>query len=230
MSKIALVIGASSGVGAVCMRYLAQAGYCIIGAARRVENIKSQLLQLPQSDLSHEAFKLDVTSRDSIYELVDDLVSRYKVPNTIVYCAGVNQYGLIHKFDKNAWNQAFGVNTKGAFDVCAAFVPHLSKGNSIIIVGSTAGLDPFEGGTIYCASKAAVHAFAVALRRELRSQGIRVCLVMPGSINTEFWDTERPDAQDLLSAESVAQLITAAALTPEKTEISEIVVRPIIES
>lgn len=230
MSKIALVIGASSGVGAACMRYLAQAGYSIIGAARRVERIRSQLVQLPRSEPSHEALTLDVTSRDDIYELVADLVDRNRVPETIVYCAGVNQYGLIHEFDKEAWNQAFAVNTKGAFDVCAVFLPHLCRGSSIIIVGSTAGLDPFEGGTIYCASKAALHAFAEALRRELRSQGIRVCLVIPGSINTEFWDVERPDAQDLLSAESVAQLITAAALTPEKTEISEIVVRPIVES
>ena len=230
MSKIALIIGASSGVGAACMKQLAQAGYSVIGAARRVDRVRTQLVRLPGEKDCHEALTLDVTSRDDIDELVGDLVARNRVPHTIVYCAGVNQYGLIQEFDKDAWNRTFGVNTRGAFDVCAAFVPHLYKGNSIIIVGSTAGLEPFEGGTIYCASKAALHAFAVALRREVRSQGIRVCLVMPGSINTEFWDVERPDAQDLLSAESVAQLITAAALTPDQTEISEIVVRPIVES
>ena len=230
MSNIALVIGASSGVGAACMEHLSQAGFSIIGAARRVERIRSQLNLFHETKLFHEAVKLDVSCREDIDRLATDLVSRAKVPNIIVYCAGTNKYGLIHEFDRNSWNNAFATNTKGAFDICAAFVPYLSKGSHIIIVGSTAGLHPFEGGTIYCASKAALHAFAVALRRELRPQGIKVCLVIPGSINTEFWDTKRSDAQDLLSANDVAQLITTAALISDKAEISEIIVQPLQES
>jgi short-subunit dehydrogenase len=87
----------------------------------------------------------------------------------LVYCAGINQYGLLDEHNDDAWQQTFAVNAKGAFDICTVFVPHMREGSRIIIVGSTAGLQPFEGRTIYCASKAALHAFAIALRHELRS-------------------------------------------------------------
>jgi 3-hydroxy acid dehydrogenase/malonic semialdehyde reductase len=230
MSQVAMIVGASGGVGSACVSSLAQAGCTVIGAARRVQRIREQLSQLEKPEMPHEAFELDVTSRSHIEMLVAKLLSRSKMPSILVYCVGVSRFGLLGEQGDDAWQQTFAVNVRGAFDVCAAFVPHMREGNRIIIVGSTAGLQPFEGGTIYCASKAALHAFAIALRKELRPRKISVSLVIPGSIATEFWRGSRPDFDKLLTADLIGQLIAATAMAPTGSEISEIVVRPLQES
>jgi len=226
MENIALIIGASSGVGASCLHTLSKVGFTVIGASRRIDRIQKEINKIPNDKNTHEALALDVTKNENIDKLVNYLLTKSKLPNLIVYCAGVNQYGLLQEFDKGAWYKTFSVNVKGAFDICAAFVDQLEEGSKIIIVGSTAGLKPFEGGTIYCASKAALHAFAISMREELRPKNITVSLVIPGSMNTEFWNIERPDAEELMKPDFIAKLIATVATSPEGYEISEIVARP----
>lgn len=229
MTNIALVIGASSGVGSACLNSLSRAGCTVIGAARRVERIREQLSKLPKTEPSHEGLELDVTSVENIKALAEELFSRSMIPNILVYCAGINQHALLDEHGDGAWQQTFAVNAKGAFDICAVFIPRMREGSRIIIVGSTAGLQPFEGGTIYCASKAALHAFAIALRHELRPRNMTVSLVIPGSMSTEFWKQPRPDFDKLLSADIIGQLIATTAFAPSGSEISEIVIRPLQE-
>src|SRR5262245_10939383 len=168
MRQIALIIGASSGVGSACLKSLAQADCTVIGAARRVDRIREQLSALEKREPAHQAFELDVTSHTAISALAAELLSRSMAPDILIYSAGANQYGPLDEYDNDDWQRTFAVNAEGAFHVCKVFVPHMKEGSRIIFVGSTAGLQPFEEGTIYCASKAALHAFALALRHELR--------------------------------------------------------------
>lgn len=229
-SRIALIIGASGGVGSACLKSLAEAGCTVLGAARRVGRIREQLSQLEtKAGQPHEGFQLDVTSQRDIETLAAELLSRSLAPDILVYCAGVSRFGPLNQQGEEAWQQTFAVNAKGAFDICAALVPHMREGSRIVIVGSTAGLQPFGSGTVYCASKAALHAFAVALRCELRPRNITVSLVIPGSIATDFWKSPRQDFDKLLSADMIGQLIAMTATAPCGSEISEVVVKPLQE-
>lgn len=229
MKKTALVVGASSGVGFACIKSLSQSGFSVMGAARRVDRIKTGIDSLQDNDAQHEAVYLDVKDETNIRNLTEDLQSRKMIPDVIIYCTGVRHYGLIDEIEKDSWFDVFAANVKGAFDLCASLVPLIKDGSKIIFVGSTAGLKPLEGGSVYCSSKAALHALALSLRDELRPRNISVSLIIPGTMNTEFWDTKRPDADDLMSPEFIAQLIATTANAPTKSEISEIVVRPITE-
>jgi hypothetical protein len=226
MSDIALIIGASSGLGAACVTTFARAGFSVLGAARRVERIREVIDRLDIEVGTHEALRLDVRRRDEVGSLVAELVRVNRVPRVIVYCAGINKYGPLEEMDPEDWDDTFAVNARGAFYVCKEFATHLKSGSRIIIVGSTAGLDPFEEGAIYCASKAALHALAISLRKELNPRNIFVSLITPGSMNTEFWAAGRPDSGSLLSADAVSQLIAAVALTPEGNCVTDLTIRP----
>lgn len=230
MKATALVVGASSGLGAALLAHLAEEGFRVIGVSRKLELIRQHLSVIFPCNGTHEAHALDVTSHEAIQLLVDDLRARARIPELLVYAAGVNRYGSVSALSHCDWNQAFAVNVRGAFDFCRAIVPHMALGSRIILVCSTAGFSTFEGGTVYCASKAALHSFGTALRAELKARKIAVCLVFPGSMNTPFWTTPREDAQDLLSPVSVARVIVRVACGLDAGQTFELVLRPWTES
>lgn len=224
--SVVLIVGASSGLGAACAFKFAHAGMTIVGAARRWERVATAISQLPAADPSHLAVPLDVQSCVQIETVCRDLVARELVPDIVLYTAGVNRFGPLAEIGADAWDEAYAVNVRGAYLLCRELAPNLRRGAKILLVGSTAALDPFEEGTAYCSSKAALHALAVVLRRELSQRDIGVTLVVPGSMNTEFWKTPRSDAASLLDSGSVADLILALTRMPPAAITTDVVIRP----
>ena len=121
----------------------------------------------------------------------------------------------------------FAVNVRGANDVIAEFAPLLQAGSRIILVSSTAGRTPFEGEVlVYCASKAALDALAHVARIELAKRAILVSNVVPGTIDTPFWSKPRPDCDEILKPETVAEAICFMAQQPEFCVMSEVIIQP----
>ncbi len=224
--KTALIVGASSGLGLACIEAFSSKGYQVIGTARRNEKIVEFISKYSINGL---AIKLDVQNSEDILNLHRQFADNDLWPHIIVYCAGINRYAAIESMTDDDWNEVFQINTRGVFTLLRSLLPSISDGSRIVLVGSTAGLRPFEWGTVYCASKTALHGFASALREELRPRKISVTLFMPGSMPTEFWTEQRDDIDELLPVDYAAELIVYAVEAPPQAEVSEIIVRPLTE-
>jgi NADP-dependent 3-hydroxy acid dehydrogenase YdfG len=178
--RIALVTGASSGIGAATVRALADAGLQTVAAARRLERCESLA-----REVGGRALHLDVTDPASVAELTA-AVSKVDV---IVHSAG-GALGLepVAEADEDRWRQMWESNVAGVMRVTKALLPALREGidSQIVVVGSVAGVEVYEGGGGYTAAKHAAHALAQTLRLELLADAIRITEIAPGMVETEF--------------------------------------------
>ncbi len=227
---MALITGASSGIGEATARALAAAGYEVVAAARRVERCERLT-----AEIGGRALALDVTDPDSVAALVGELPEL----DAIVHSAG-GALGLerVADADEDRWRQMFESNVLGVARVTKALLPALRAGTdpSVVIVGSVAGVEVYEGGGGYTAAKHAAHAVAQTLRLELHRDGIRVTEVAPGMVETEFslvrfdGDAERAagvyDGIDPLTAADVADLIVFCVTRPGRVDIDYASIMP----
>ena len=229
-ATIALVTGASSGIGAATVRALATAGFETIAAARRVERCEALA-----AEVGGRAIALDVTDRASVKALAD------AVPevSVIVHSAG-GALGMEHvtEADEEKWRTMFESNVLGVMAVTKALLPALERGGDghIVVVGSVAGVEVYPGGAGYTAAKHAVHAVAQTLRLELLEKGIRVSEVAPGMVDTEFslvrfdGDRERADAVydglEPLRGEDVADAIAYVVTRPPHVDVDYVAIKP----
>ena len=178
--RIALVTGASSGIGEATVRALAEAGFDTVAASRRLERLEALA-----AEVGGRALRLDVADPDSVAALAAEL----DAVDVIVHSAG-GALGLepVAEADEDNWRQMWESNVAGVMRVTKALLPALRQGRDpqIVIVGSVAGVEVYEGGGGYTAAKYAAHALAQTLRLELLADGIRVTEVAPGMVETEF--------------------------------------------
>jgi len=229
----ALVTGASSGIGAASARALSAAGFHVVLAARRLDR-----LQRLAAELDGRAAVVDVTDDDSIDELVAGLGSL----DLIVHSAG-GALGLepVVEADLGRWREMFETNVIGVARLTQAVIAHLraSSRGHVIIIGSVAGQEVYPGGAGYTAAKHAANALTRTLRWELSAEGIRVTVIAPGLVRTEFslvrfdGDAERADAVyrglTPLSAEDVAEAVAFAATRPPHVDIDYIALKPVAQ-
>jgi NADP-dependent 3-hydroxy acid dehydrogenase YdfG len=227
---LALITGASSGIGEASVRALAAEGFETIAAARRLERCEALAAEVGGS-----AVQLDVTDQASIDALADSIDSL----DLIVHSAG-GALGLepVAEFDDASWIEMFESNVLGVARVTRALLPALRKSHapSIQIIGSVAGVEAYEGGGGYTAAKHAVHALAQTLRLELLSERIRVTEIAPGLVETEFslvrfdGDKERADAVydgiEPLVADDVAAVVAFCATRPPNVDVDYVGVKP----
>ncbi len=228
--RIALVTGASSGIGEATVRALAAAGFETVSAARRLERCE----QLA-AEVGGRALRLDVTDDESVAALAQELPAL----DLIVHSAG-GALGLepVAEADEDHWRQMWESNVAGVMRVTKALLPalHGRPGAQIVIVGSVAGVEAYEGGGGYTAAKHAAHALAQTLRLELLADGIRVTEVAPGLVETEFslvrfdGDAERAAEPyrglEPLRAEDVAELIAFCATRPAHVDVDYVTIKP----
>ncbi len=228
--RIALVTGASSGIGAATVRALAAAGFDTIATARRL-----QRCQELASEVGGRATRLDVADPDSVAALAEGLGD----VDVIVHSAG-GALGLeaVADADEEKWREMWESNVAGVMRVTKALLPALRRGRDphIVIVGSVAGVEAYEGGGGYTAAKHAAHALAQTLRLELLGDAIRVTEVAPGMVETEFslvrfeGDAER--AADVyrglepLRPAEIADVITFCVTRPAHVDIDYVAIKP----
>lgn len=229
---LAVVTGASSGIGAATARQLAEAGYRVLCAARRLDRITALA-----DEIGGTAVVCDVTSDADVAELAQAVGGRLDV---LVNNAG-GAFGLepVANADVSAWEQMYAVNVVGTTRVTKALLPALVAAEGIIVfVTSTAADLPYEGGAGYCGAKAAERMVAGALRLELFDQPVRITEICPGMVRTDEFsltrfggDQSRADAvyagvPEPLVAEDVAEAITWMATRPTHVNIDRVTIRP----
>lgn len=235
--RTAVITGASSGIGAATARQLAAAGYRVVLTARRTDRIQTLAAEL--TGQGHEAvtYPLDVTDRSAVdafaaaLERVDVLVNN---------AGGALGTETVAEGDPADWRAMYEVNVLGVLHITQALLPALtaSGDGTVVVLSSTAGLTPYEGGGGYVAAKHGAHALAGTLRLELCGEPVRVIEVAPGMVRTEGFaltrfrgDQDKAAAvyegvAEPLTAEDVADTVTWAVTRPSHVNVDLLVVRP----
>ncbi|MEY9876502.1 NADP-dependent 3-hydroxy acid dehydrogenase YdfG [Streptacidiphilus sp. MAP12-33] len=234
VQKVAVVTGASSGIGAATARGLAEAGYRVALVARRAERLEALAKEIGDAASVHA---VDVTDRAA----VDAFAATLDRVDVLVNNAG-GAFGAepVESGDPADWLRMYQVNVLGVLHATQAFLPALraSGDGTVVVLSSTAAFGAYEGGGGYVAAKAGAHAIAGTLRLELVGEPIRVIEIAPGMVKTdEFALTRfRGDAAkaasvyagvpDPLSAEDVADTVVWSVTRPAHVNIDLLVVRP----
>jgi NADP-dependent 3-hydroxy acid dehydrogenase YdfG len=229
-SRVALVTGASSGIGAATVRSLATAGYDVVAAARRVERCEAVA-----EEVGGRALRLDVADPDSVAELAESVPAVSVVVNNAGGALGLEP---IAEADEENWRQMYETNVLGVMRVTKALLPALERSGDghIVVVGSVAGVEVYPGGAGYTAAKHAANAVTRTLRLELLGKPIRVSEVAPGMVETEFslvrfeGDEEKAakvyEGTDPLSAEDVADAIAYVVTRPPHVDVDYLSIKP----
>jgi NADP-dependent 3-hydroxy acid dehydrogenase YdfG len=229
-NSVALVTGASAGIGAATARALAQLGARVILAARRVERLESLAKELPGS----RALALDVCDSDAVQHALGAEHIDIAVVNAGL---GLGLGPLDHGSPED-WSTMIDTNIKGLLHTLRAVTPGMrARGRGdLVLLGSVAGRQVYPNGNVYCATKHAVRAIYEALRLDFAGAGLRVCTVDPGMVSTEFSRVRFKGDEDKaakiyagmtpLEPEDVADAIAFALTRPAHVNIGEIVLWP----
>ncbi len=233
---LAVVTGASSGIGAATAKLLADNGFQVIAAARRLDRLN----QIANEKI--EAIQLDVTDQQSVDNFVKALNGR-SVALLVNNAGGAFDSAPIDKADPAIWQKTYDVNVLGTLRVTKALLPNLrSNGKShIVVVTSTAGHAVYENGGSYTNAKFAEMALAQTLRLELNGEPIRVTEIAPGMVKTEEFSKVRLGSDEAaekvyegvaepLTAEDIAETIRWAAMLPSHVNIDSLIVRPVAQA
>jgi NADP-dependent 3-hydroxy acid dehydrogenase YdfG len=225
--KVALVTGASAGIGAAVARRLHDAGASVGLLSRRGE------------DLGLErglGVKCDVRDRAGVVDATDEVVERFGRLDVVIANAGVGAYGDFLDLDPDLVEDMIDVNLKGTLYTAAATLPHLieSGEGDFLSLASVAGLRAFPGESVYNASKFGQLGFTRSLDHELRERGVRATCICPGGVNTDFaigtGRTEGdPELEGMLSADEVADVVLFTVTRPRRMRILTTSFRPVIE-
>ena len=238
MSKIALVTGATSGIGKATAQILAKNNYKIILCGRREDrllDLKNELSAF--TDIYTLSF--DVRDKKAVFESINSLPEEFSKIDVLINNAG-NAHGLdsIQNGDLDDWDAMIDINVKGLLYVSKAIIPKMieQKSGHIINIGSIAGKEVYPNGNVYCASKHAVDALNQAMRIDLNPFGIRVGGIHPGAVETEFsevrfkGDSERAanvyKGFEPLRAEDIADIIHFVVSRPYHVNIADLIVLP----
>jgi NADP-dependent 3-hydroxy acid dehydrogenase YdfG len=229
---LAVVTGASSGIGAASARHLARAGFEVICAARRLDRIEALA-----KEIDGRAVQCDVTSAEDVAALTEAVGAQLQV---LVNNAG-GAFGLepVADADLDAWRRMYEVNVIAVAAVTKSLLPALIAGRgTIIVMGSTAGQVAYEGGGGYVAAKHGAKAVVDTLRLELWDQPVRVTEIAPGMVQSEGFaltrfngDQSKADAvyagvREPLTADDVADIVTYVVTRPAHVNLDRITVRP----
>lgn len=234
-NKVALVTGASSGIGAATTRSLAENGAKVIITARRTERLRQ--LQDEFGDLIH-VIAADITSEPAVESLIRDALAWSGGQlDILVNNAGLSRGGILDQSDPADLRVTIGTNFSALVDITRLALPALKAAKGTIInISSGAAKSAPAGNSVYAAAKAAVATFSESLRKEVGGLGVRVTSILPGFIETEFFDAITPEKKEgllqamaqmePLKATDLADLILFILTRPAYVSLNEVVIRP----
>jgi NADP-dependent 3-hydroxy acid dehydrogenase YdfG len=243
-NTVALVTGASSGIGEATALLLAERGAHVAVAARRKDRLDELVKTIAAAGGSAHAIEADVTKRESARAAVDETVATFGRLDTLVNNAGVMLLGPIVGADPAEWERMLDLNVAGLMFCTNAALPHLLKAAEdeprrvadIVNVSSVAGRVARSGSGVYNASKHAVGAFSESLRQEVTKRHVRVSLVEPGAVETELASHNRAEVREMMSkrfgdmermqSEDIADAIAYIVTRARRIAINEILIRP----
>jgi len=218
--KVALVTGASRGIGLAIARALAEAGLSVALAARGEKDLAAAVKSIGGAA---RGYPTDIRSAAACAELVEHTVRDLGGLDVLVNNAGVGVFRKVDEMSVDEWDTVIGTNLDALFYTTRAALPHLKKnGGWIINIGSLAGKNAFPGGAAYNASKFGLIGFSEALMQEVRHDDVRVSYIMPGSVATEGFG----QGDWKIQPEDIGQLVVDLLAMPARTLPSRIEVRP----
>ena len=237
--RVALVTGASSGIGEATAVALAQAGAAVAIGARRRDRLEGLAERLTATGAKVATLDLDVTDEASCRDAVARTRSELGGLDVLVNNAGVMLLGTIVGADVEDWRRMLSTNVLGLMYMTHAAIDGMVEQGSgdVVNISSVAGRQARKGAGVYNASKWAVNAFSESLRQEVTTRGVRVSLVEPGAVSTELTDhITQPEAKAAsvqmytsmraLHAEDVARAIVYVVTQPPHVAVNEVLVRP----
>lgn len=230
--KVAVITGASSGIGAAAARLLVAEGVRVVLVARRRERIDALVAELGEAAL---AIAADVGDPADVARVFAAVEARFGGLDLMLNNAGLGVNARFEASDPADWKRMIDVNLYGVLYCTQAAIPLLRgrAGAMIASVSSVGGRYGTESWSVYSATKFAVVGFHDALRKELGGEGIRVSVIEPGAVWTEFGQNvsdamrDRRESLDALTSEDVAQALVYAFAQPPRVLVEEILIRPV---
>jgi hypothetical protein len=244
MKKLALISGATAGIGKATAILLAENGYNLIITGRRNERLEILKSEIEASTLAEVVIlNFDIRDNDAVCNAIDSLPEKFKKIDVLVNNAGLAAgLGPIQDGDLNDWDQMIDTNVKGLLYLTKKVAPFMveRKTGHIINIGSIAGKEVYPNGNVYCASKHAVDALTKSMRIDLLPHGIKVSQIAPGMIETEFstvrFHGDKAKADKVyegltpLYAADIADVILYLITRPAHVCINDIVVTPMAQA
>jgi NAD(P)-dependent dehydrogenase (short-subunit alcohol dehydrogenase family) len=229
--RVALVTGSSRGIGRAIAQRLAQLGAAVSLCGRNEESLMRTAEEVRALGVRVHEQTADVTRAGEIASLVEATEKTLGPITILVNNAGMGGFGPVHEKSEEEWDLVMNTNLKSVFLVSRAVAPAMIRrgGGDIINISSLAGKNTFAGGGVYCASKWGIQGLTGCMAEDLRGYGIRVSVICPGSVATEFAGRGPKDPRKTLTAEDVAHAVGMVAAQGPQSFISEVHVRPLVK-
>lgn len=234
--KHAVVTGASRGIGRATALMLAAEGADVAVTARSAKDLEMLVEDIQDRGVEGLAVPADLRADGAVDRLQESVYDEFGTVDILVNNAGVGKYGPFHELTVEDYDWMMDTNMRSSFLCTKAFTPQMmDRGTgTVVFLGSVAGLQSFRNESVYCATKHAQMAFARSLDREVRESGVKVSVIAPGGVNTQFaFGTGRsPDdahLQEFLEPETVADAVRYAVTQPPKSRVFLVGMRPMSE-
>jgi 3-oxoacyl-[acyl-carrier protein] reductase len=226
---VALVTGGSRGIGRAIAHRLALLGASVSICGRDRAALQESARELAKIGVPLHSQIADVTKPANVSDLVAGTETALGPVTILVNNAGIGLFGPVHEKTEADWDLVLDTNLKSVFLLSRAVAPSMIRRGSgdIINISSLAGRNTFAGGGIYCASKWGVVGLSGCMAEDLREHGIRVSVICPGSVATDFSGRAAKDASKVLSPEDVAHAVEAIVTQGPRSFLSEIHLRPL---
>lgn len=228
---VALITGASRGIGAAAARAFAQAGYQLLLLARSQSDLEQLAQELRSERCRVETIAVDLSDPQAIAPALENLLSRGLVPTVLINNAGAAYTGALAEMPLEQWQWLLQLNLTSVVQTCQALLPALRQTQGLIInVSSHAARNAFPEWGAYCTTKAALASFSRCLAEEERQHGIRVSTLTLGAVNTPLWDSETVhssfDRRAMLTPERVAETLLSLAQQPSSNVVEDLTLMP----
>lgn len=240
--KVALITGASSGIGYATALALSRSGAKVAAGARRMDRLEALKNEITKNGGDVLIQELDVTKKESCDSFVEAAVKKWGSVDILVNNAGLMPLSFFKNLKIDEWDRMIDVNIRGVLYCTAAVIPHMlnKKSGHIVNMSSIAGRVVFPAGSVYCATKHAVTAFSEGLRQEFSQRSnIRVTCIEPGVVDTELNNSitdkslekfvQATKQMEALKAEDIANAILFAVDSPSHMNVNEIMIRPTVQ-
>lgn len=230
---VTIISGASRGIGRAVATRLARENHFVLLLARNNEEISELELEIDSAGGKALSFAVDVSNESQVNEVVEQAIRDFGRIDNLINNAGIGIFKEAENFSEDEWTRVMDVNVKGSFLLSKAVLPHMKAAGKGHIVGIASDVSKrtFAEGSLYCASKYAQHAFFEALRREVRSKGIKVSVIYPGLVDTYFHegDPGQPHRAQYLQPHDIADAVSYVINAPHHVIIDELMLHPMVQ-
>ena len=228
--QVAIVTGAGRGIGHAVATALAREGATVVLAARTRQQLASIAAAIRESGGAALAIPTDVTQDAGVEAMVEQAIAELGRLDILVTAAGLASFGPVVGTKPDDWDGMLAVNLRAVMVTCRAVLPMMirQRRGTIINIASVAAQRPIPGAAVYTATKAGVIGFSRVLAEELRAEGVRVGVLVPGAVDTPLWDTipNSPDRSRMLRPEDVARAAVLMASLPPGASLEELTLLP----